>query len=264
MTGNATTQRRPDRLDTLLLGSPRAIVDTGTGAVVQEMEFDAWGVVLRDTNLGFQPFGFAGGLWDRDTGLVRFGARDYDSSAGHWQSGDRLGLTAGMNRNEYVASDPINTVDQTGNDICVYNQGIHTGVLVDLACVPPSTNPSERAVERFDYTCAWWSGAHNMAVQAMCLLLAPGKMDTFILPLSRGLKTAGSYTCYHTSCENSATALDEARSNASSPGMYSGCVNSCKNFSSNIQRVACGMVPSLGFFDWFLPNACEPYHPVCR
>jgi hypothetical protein len=30
----------------------------------------------NDTAPGLQPFGFAGGLYDSDTGLVRFGARD--------------------------------------------------------------------------------------------------------------------------------------------------------------------------------------------
>ncbi len=46
------------------------------------MDYDDWGRVINDTNLGFQPFGFAGGLYDRDTGLVRFGARDYDPETG--------------------------------------------------------------------------------------------------------------------------------------------------------------------------------------
>ena len=31
------------------------------------------------TQPGLSPFGFAGGLYDDDTGLVRFGARDYDA-----------------------------------------------------------------------------------------------------------------------------------------------------------------------------------------
>ncbi|MDS4031603.1 MAG: hypothetical protein RKO66_16235 [Candidatus Contendobacter sp.] len=35
-----------------------------------------------DTSPGFQPFGFAGGLYDKDTGLVRFGARDYGAADG--------------------------------------------------------------------------------------------------------------------------------------------------------------------------------------
>jgi len=37
---------------------------------------------LFKTSTGFQPFGFAGGLYDRDTNLVRFGARDYDPETG--------------------------------------------------------------------------------------------------------------------------------------------------------------------------------------
>ncbi len=64
------------------LGSPRVVVNAATGAVAQRMDFDEWGNVTRDTSPGFQPFGFAGGIHDRDTVLVRYGARDYDASVG--------------------------------------------------------------------------------------------------------------------------------------------------------------------------------------
>jgi len=47
-------------------------------SVAQRIDYDAWGIVTLDTSPGFQPFGFAGGLQDGATGLVRFGARDYD------------------------------------------------------------------------------------------------------------------------------------------------------------------------------------------
>ena len=60
------------------LGSVVAVVDVATGTIAQQIEYDAWGRILSDANPGFQPFGFAGGLYDPDTGLVRFGARDYD------------------------------------------------------------------------------------------------------------------------------------------------------------------------------------------
>lgn len=49
------------------LGSPRLVIKTSDGTVAQRMDYDVWGRVTNDTNPGFQPFGFAGGLHDRDT-----------------------------------------------------------------------------------------------------------------------------------------------------------------------------------------------------
>ncbi|WP_157376683.1 RHS repeat-associated core domain-containing protein [Anaeromyxobacter sp. K] len=97
------------------LGSPRLVVNASTGAVVQRIDYDEWGQVLADSNPGFQPFGFAGGLYDRDTGLVRFGARDYDPTVGRWTAKDRSRFRGGLNFYEYAASDPVNFVDPTGN-----------------------------------------------------------------------------------------------------------------------------------------------------
>jgi RHS repeat-associated protein len=68
-----------------------------TGEIVQELDYDDWGRVIKDTNPGFQPFGFAGGLYDPDTGLVHFGARDYDPVTGRWKSKDPI-LFAGVDR----------------------------------------------------------------------------------------------------------------------------------------------------------------------
>jgi len=74
------------------LGSPRLVIDSTTGAIVQRMDYDEFGTVILDTNPGFQPFGFAGGIYDRDTGLVRHGARDYDPETGRWTAKDPIGL----------------------------------------------------------------------------------------------------------------------------------------------------------------------------
>ena len=44
------------------VGSPRLVVDAATGAIAQRVDFDEYGRVLADSNPGWQPFGFAGGL----------------------------------------------------------------------------------------------------------------------------------------------------------------------------------------------------------
>ena len=68
------------------LGSVRLVVDTSTSEVALRLDYDVWGIVTNDTSPGWQPFGFAGGLYDSDTKLIRFGARDYDPSIGRWVS----------------------------------------------------------------------------------------------------------------------------------------------------------------------------------
>ena len=91
------------------------VVNSATGAIVQQLDYDSFGNVLLDTNPGFQPFGFAGGLYDPDTGLVRFGQRDYDSIAGRWTAKDPISFGAGdSNLYRYVRNDPVNHRDPTG------------------------------------------------------------------------------------------------------------------------------------------------------
>ena len=45
------------------LGSVRLVIDTATNAVVQRLDYDPFGLVVVDTDPGFQPFGYAGGLY---------------------------------------------------------------------------------------------------------------------------------------------------------------------------------------------------------
>ena len=100
------------------LGSVRLVVNASTGAAVQEIAYDEFGNVLTDVVAsGFAPvpFGFAGGLYDRATGLVRFGARDYDAETGRWTAKDPIGFEGGdSNLYGYVSNDPINDFDPTG------------------------------------------------------------------------------------------------------------------------------------------------------
>ncbi len=104
------------RIITDHLGSVRLVVDTATGAVVQRIDYDEFGRVLPGyPTSGFQPFGFAGGLYDDQTGLVRFGARDYDPEIGRWTAKDPVGFRGGdADLYVYVFNDPVNSVDPSG------------------------------------------------------------------------------------------------------------------------------------------------------
>lgn len=97
------------------LGSVRLVVHATTGEIVQRLDYDSFGNVLLDTNPAFQPFGFAGGLYDPATRLVRFGLRDYDPETGRWTAKDPIGVTtAEANLYRYCYNDPVNRVDRQG------------------------------------------------------------------------------------------------------------------------------------------------------
>jgi RHS repeat-associated protein len=97
------------------LGSPRLVVNTSDGSIAQRMDYDTWGNVINDTNPGFQPFGFAGGIYDQHTELVRFGARDYDAVIGRWVSKDPINFNGGdTNLYSYASNDSINYSDPAG------------------------------------------------------------------------------------------------------------------------------------------------------
>lgn len=97
------------------LGSPRLVIDTTTGTVAQRVDYDEFGKVIQNTNSGFQPFGFAGGVYDQHTGLIRFGARDYDPEAGRWTIRDPILFDGGdTNLYGYVGNNPVNWVDPLG------------------------------------------------------------------------------------------------------------------------------------------------------
>jgi RHS repeat-associated protein len=97
------------------LGSVRLVLNAADGTVAQRIDYDEFGVVTANTNPGFQPFGFAGGLYEAQTNLVRFGARDYDAQTGRWGAKDPLSFGAGdPNFYRYAADDPVNSIDPTG------------------------------------------------------------------------------------------------------------------------------------------------------
>jgi RHS repeat-associated protein len=122
------------------LGSVRLVVNASNGAVVQQLDYDEFGNVLPssfDTTCApsaqcfpFQPFGFAGGLQDRDTRLVRFGARDYDPQVGRWVSKDPSLFGGGLNVYKYSGDDPVNYIDADGKNPLVIVVAIAMGLAI--------------------------------------------------------------------------------------------------------------------------------------
>ena len=110
--GGVTYRVIPDQI-----GSPRMILESRTGTVVEQIAYDAWGNITQDSAPGFIPISFAGGLRDPDTGLIRFGARDYDQVTGHWTAADPIRFSSrDANLYRYAAADPVNRVDRRGLD----------------------------------------------------------------------------------------------------------------------------------------------------
>jgi RHS repeat-associated protein len=107
------------RIVTDQLGSPVLVVNVAdTSDVLLRAEYDAFGnrtVLSGDGDA--VPFGFAGGLYDEDTGLVRFGARDYEPVVGRWVTKDPIRWEGGQgNFYGYVGNDPVNRWDPRGMD----------------------------------------------------------------------------------------------------------------------------------------------------
>ena len=97
------------------VGTLRVVADS-SGNVVKRIDYDSFGNIIYDSAPSFEiPFGFAGGLHDRDTGLVRFGFRDYDPDTARWTAKDPIGFAGGnVDLYGYVLNDPINWIDPLG------------------------------------------------------------------------------------------------------------------------------------------------------
>lgn len=101
----------------------------------------------------FQPFGFAGGIYDQHTKLTRFGARDYDAETGRWTAKDPIRFAGGdTNLFGYTASDPINFIDPTGLEITSDDvQEFALGFIPGYDLYQTSQNPCS---DWFDYATA--------------------------------------------------------------------------------------------------------------
>ena len=89
-------------------------VTNPAGLTDATQRFDAWGNKLAST--GTAPrYGYTGREPD-ETGLIFYRARYYDPSVGRFTQRDPIGLRGGLNRYSYVANDPCNATDPSGED----------------------------------------------------------------------------------------------------------------------------------------------------
>ena len=99
------------------LGSPVLAVNTASAT---DIPFQATYAVFGERTLvtgtdDWMPFGFAGGHYDADAKLTRFGVRDYSSAIGRWVSKDPIRFRGGsLDLYGYVLNDPVNLSDPWG------------------------------------------------------------------------------------------------------------------------------------------------------
>lgn len=118
------------------LGSTNVITKSD-GSVVKRIEYYPYGKIRLESNDNFDSlYSYTGKEFDQESGLIYFGARYYDPSAGRFISVDPLGEnmpdkwlfdTNNLNLYIYVLNNPINWIDPLGLDryvIVVGDQGI--------------------------------------------------------------------------------------------------------------------------------------------
>jgi RHS repeat-associated protein len=100
--------------------SVTALADT-SGAVQQRFIYSPYGLqnVLNSswsstTDLHSWGFGFEGGRTDANTGLIRFGARDYLPSNGVWIEQDPSGYMNGTDLYQFATDNPSSEIDPSG------------------------------------------------------------------------------------------------------------------------------------------------------
>ena len=97
------------------VGTLRTLTDA-RGRLIKEIRRDSFGALLRDSFLElFVPVGFAGGLVDPDTGLTRFGWRDYDPAVGRFTAPDPArDMRGDGDIYDYCVDDPVTMRDSSG------------------------------------------------------------------------------------------------------------------------------------------------------
>jgi RHS repeat-associated protein len=92
------------------------VLTANTGAVIDEIDYDAYGDILNQTNAAVSDrYLWTGQQFDSVTGLQFNRARYYDPATGRWTTEDPLGFAAGdTNLYRYVQDQPTRFTDPSG------------------------------------------------------------------------------------------------------------------------------------------------------
>ena len=110
------------------LGSPVMAINTASSTDVPfQTIYSAFGVrTLAGGTDDWMLFGLAGGIFDPDTKLTRFGAREYDAQFGRWLPKDPIRFDGGdTNLYRYASLDPVNEKDISGLDTFMCTKPLH-------------------------------------------------------------------------------------------------------------------------------------------
>ncbi len=153
--GNLIGQRKPSGNYYYLfdgLGSVIGLTDAA-GGVVNRYAYDPYGNTTSATEDVANPWRFAGGYLDGQTGLTKFGTRYYDPKIGRWtQQEPFAGSLADpntINRYAYVGNDPVNFIDPSGfSRVTVIAGGaaLVLGTVAFIATAPVTLTASAVAV----------------------------------------------------------------------------------------------------------------------
>ncbi len=119
-------------------------------AVVERYVYDPYGQRTAKTPTwgprmvnGIYSFknGFQGKRYDSNTGLYHFNFRDYSPSLGRFMQVDPIGYLDGMNRQQFVGSNPVNWVDPLGLKRAEMGPGMLPDAAIDGggSFAPPQT-----------------------------------------------------------------------------------------------------------------------------
>lgn len=97
-------------------GNVTSLLATADGALAATYEYDPYGQMVRRQGPMAQknPFEFSTKYTDVETGLVYFGRRYYDSTAGRFVNRDPSGEAGGLNLFRFANGDPIDQFDAFG------------------------------------------------------------------------------------------------------------------------------------------------------